>query len=89
MCELSVPGNLKLKASPCPRKTYLNCCCLGSLVNPEGATASDWVPIADQVLLMASMFLTYMAGVIPVDNSYQNDISSDNVVPESPTSSGR
>ncbi|KAF3435998.1 hypothetical protein FNV43_RR23090 [Rhamnella rubrinervis] len=88
LCEPSVPGNLKLKVSSCPRKTYLKCSCLESLVNPEGATASDWVPIADQVLLMASMFLTYMAGIIPVDNSYQIDISNGNVVPESPTSSG-
>lgn len=67
----------------------MKCSCLGSLVNPEGTTASDWVPMVDQVLLMASMFLTCMAGVIPVNSSYQNDISNDNVVAKSPISSGR
>lgn len=89
MKELNVPRKSKLYASPCLRKHSFKCSCLGSLVNPESATASEWVPIVDQVLLMASIFLTYMAGIIPVDKSYQKDISSDNVVPESPSSSGR
>ncbi|XP_015892266.3 uncharacterized protein LOC107426566 [Ziziphus jujuba] len=88
MKELNVPRKSKLYASPCLRKHSFKCSCLGSLVNPESATASEWVPIVDQVLLMASIFLTYMAGIIPVDKSYQKDISSDNVVPESPSSSG-
>ncbi|KAH7517527.1 hypothetical protein FEM48_Zijuj09G0074400 [Ziziphus jujuba var. spinosa] len=88
MKELNIPRKSKLYASPYLRKHSFKCSCLGSLVNPESATASEWVPIVDQVLLMASIFLTYMAGVIPVDKSYQKDISSDNVVPESPSSSG-
>ncbi|XP_044501061.1 uncharacterized protein LOC123222390 isoform X2 [Mangifera indica] len=51
------------------RKRSFKCSCLGFLVNPDCATASEWVPVGDQVLLMASIFLTYLAGVIPVQNS--------------------
>ncbi|XP_024030073.1 uncharacterized protein LOC21398313 [Morus notabilis] len=88
MCELTAPGISKLKVSPQSGRSTLKCMCFGSLVNSEGATASNWVPVVDQVLLMASIFLTYMAGVIPVKQSYQKDISSENRIPESSTSSG-
>ena len=80
-----------LKLSPCLRGTSLKSTCLGSLVNPDGATTSDWIPVVDQVLLMASVFLTYTAGVIPVrkksflkfpKNFYNDDVASG-------TSSGR
>ncbi|RVW64266.1 hypothetical protein CK203_052258 [Vitis vinifera] len=57
----------------------------------DGATTSDWVPVVDQVLLMASIFLTYMAGVIPTEKSYfssQRNVSDDNAVHESSTFSG-
>ncbi|KAJ9176561.1 hypothetical protein P3X46_011863 [Hevea brasiliensis] len=80
-----------LKASPCKRKISLRCSCLGGLVDPDGATASDLVSISNQLLLMASIALTYMAGVIPIDGpnlrSWRN-IADDNVVLESAASSG-
>lgn len=81
-----------LKLSPCLRETSLKSTCLRSLVNADGATASDWIPIVDQVLLMTSMFLTYTAGVIPVRKSYvncPNNIYNDDVVSESSNTSGR
>ncbi|XP_065633403.1 uncharacterized protein LOC112026550 isoform X2 [Quercus suber] len=74
-----------LKLSPCLRGTSLKSTCLGSLVNPDGATTSDWIAVVDQVLLMASVFLTYTAGVIPVrkksflkfpKNVYHDDVAS-------------
>jgi hypothetical protein len=83
---------LNLKLSPRLRETSLKFTCLGSLVNPDGATASDWIPIVDQVLLMTSMFLTYTAGVIPARKSYvncPNNIYNDDVVSESSNTSGR
>ncbi|XP_062149457.1 uncharacterized protein LOC133858051 isoform X2 [Alnus glutinosa] len=82
---------LNLKLSPRLRETSLKSTCLGSLVNPDGATASDWIPIVDQVLLMTSMFLTYTAGVIPARKSYvncPNNIYNDDVVSESSNTSG-
>uniref|UniRef100_A0A7N2LLL1 Uncharacterized protein n=1 Tax=Quercus lobata TaxID=97700 RepID=A0A7N2LLL1_QUELO len=79
-----------LKLSPCLRGTSLKGTCLGSLVNPDGATTSDWIPVVDQVLLMASVFLTYTAGVIPVRKKsflkFPKNIYNDDVV--SGTSSG-
>ncbi|KAJ7950411.1 Phosphoglycolate phosphatase [Quillaja saponaria] len=69
----------------------MNCACLGSLVDPDGAAASDLVSVVDQVLLMASICLTYMAGVIPVTKTYptyQKIISDETVVPESSNISG-
>lgn len=68
------------------------CSCLGFLVNPDCATASKWVPVGDQVLLMASIFLTYLAGVIPVrksNHTSQKNILDNIVVPDSSTSPGR
>lgn len=63
-----------------------------SLVDSDGITASDWIPFGDQVLLMASIFLTYLAGVIPVQKSSstsQKNIADDDDFPKSSTSSGR
>ena len=80
-----------LKLSPCLRGTSLKSTCLGFLVNPDGATTSDWIPVVDQVLLMASVFLTYTAGVIPARKKsflkFPKNIYNDDVV--SGTSSGR
>ena len=45
------------------------CTCLASLAEFDAVAGSGWVPIGDQVLLMTSVFLTYMAGVIPLRNS--------------------
>ncbi|XP_057534562.1 uncharacterized protein LOC130812930 [Amaranthus tricolor] len=61
--------------------------CLGSMVQFESAAASDWVLVMDQVLLTASVFLAYMAGVIPSRGSYinsQKNNSKDPLLPESP-----
>lgn len=92
MCELRTVGVENLKVHPHVRENSLRCSCLGFLMNPDGATASDWVPVGDQVLLMASIFLTYLAGVIPVQKSNvtsQNKILDKNVLPNSSTSPGR
>lgn len=89
MSELTVPGISTLRVSPLSGRMISNYTCLGSLVNSEGATASTWVPVVDQLLLMASIFLTYTAGVIPMNQPYKKDVSSENKFPESSISSGR
>ncbi|CAN7101794.1 unnamed protein product [Brassica rapa subsp. narinosa] len=58
------------------------CTCLASLAEFDAVAGSGWVPIGDQVLLMASVFLTYMAGVIPLQNSSYS--STKNTVEENP-----
>lgn len=50
----------------CFLKKSLRCTCLINLVSSDAATASGWLTIADQVLLVGSVFLTYMAGVVPI-----------------------
>lgn len=70
----------------------MKCHCLGTLINSDGATTFDWIPVVDQVLLMTSVFLTYMAGVIPAEKSLlnsQKSISNDHMVPEDTSFSGR
>lgn len=87
--ELRSLGVENLKVHPYPRESSSRCSCLGFLINPDGATASDWVPVGDQVLLMASIFLTYLAGVIPVRKSnisYQKEILDKNAFLKSSTS---
>ncbi|CAK7349357.1 unnamed protein product [Dovyalis caffra] len=84
-------GLSNLKASPVIRRTSLKRRCFGSLVDPNGAVPSAWISVSDQLLLMASIFLTYMAGVIPLRNSdftTRKNFLEDNVVVETPTSSG-
>ncbi|CAN8265573.1 unnamed protein product [Cochlearia groenlandica] len=63
-------------------KSSCKCNGLASLADFEGVAGSGWVPIGDQVLLLASIFLTYMAGVIPVQNSGYS--SRKNIVDENP-----
>lgn len=58
------------------------CTCLASLADFDGVAGSGWVPIGDQVLLTASIFLTYMAGVIPVQKN--STYSSESTVEEDP-----
>ncbi|XP_061367174.1 uncharacterized protein LOC133310288 [Gastrolobium bilobum] len=89
--ELSVFGATDLKISPRLQAIPLKCIGLGALVDFDGATASDLVPLVDQVLLMGSIFLTYMAGVIPAEKSYtsyQKINSNKNVFPERSDISG-
>ncbi|GFZ17600.1 hypothetical protein Acr_26g0008700 [Actinidia rufa] len=62
----------------------MRCHFLGTLINNDGATVSAWIPIVDQVLLMANIFLTYIAGVIPAEkvlSSSRNRISTDYALP--------
>ncbi|KAL2336717.1 hypothetical protein Fmac_011163 [Flemingia macrophylla] len=89
--ELSLFGATDLKFTPRLQQLQLKCIGLGALVDFDGATSSDLVPVVDQVLLMGSIFLTYMAGVIPVEKSYasyQKTNSDKNAFPESSDSSG-
>ncbi|OWM82884.1 hypothetical protein CDL15_Pgr005284 [Punica granatum] len=89
--ELSVSGprvNVNLRQ----QATSFSCTCLGSLASFDGTTASEWVPIIDQVLLLASMLLTYMAGVTPTEKpgfTSPHIVSGDYMIPESSTFSGR
>lgn len=81
-----------LKLSNCLRENSLKSTCLGSLVNTDGVTIVDWIPVIDQVLLLSSLLLTYIAGVAPVRKFYPNfpkNIYNDYVVSESSNSSGR
>ncbi|KAM1031776.1 hypothetical protein ACFX2C_035516 [Malus domestica] len=90
MCEFTALGISNVKVGPFSEASS-KCACLGSLVGSDGAIASDWVPIADQVLLTASVFLTYMAGVIPgrtSSSTFRKGISNDNVGCETSTASG-
>lgn len=79
-CKFSALCIANPKINPYPKHSSVRCHCLGTLINTDGATTSEWVPVVDQVLLMASIFLTYMAGVIPTKKllvSSQNGISTD------------
>uniref|UniRef100_A0A9I9EMH0 Uncharacterized protein n=1 Tax=Cucumis melo TaxID=3656 RepID=A0A9I9EMH0_CUCME len=53
-----------------PRKTFREHAYLRSLVNVDGTKASEAI-FFDQLRLMTSIFLTYMAGVIPIPKSNQ------------------
>lgn len=79
-----------LIVNPAPRKTFRKHAYLRSLLNVDGTTASE-VLFVDQLLLMTSIFLTYMAGVIPLPKSNQpGNISSDtDSASDNPTFSGR
>ncbi|ESQ32408.1 hypothetical protein EUTSA_v10004024mg [Eutrema salsugineum] len=67
--KLYVSTPLNLGAYVSRGESSCKCTCLASLADFDAVAGSGWVPIGDQVLLMASIFLTYMAGVIPVQNS--------------------
>lgn len=67
--KLYLPTPLNLGPHLSRGESSCKCTCLASLADFDGVAGSGWVPIGDQVLLMASIFLTYMAGVIPVQNS--------------------
>lgn len=90
-CSRSVFRVTYLKFTTRTRELPLKCIGLGALVDFDGATTSKLVPVVDQMLLMGSIFLTYMAGVIPVERShasYQKTNSDKNVFPESSDISG-
>ncbi|XVE72783.1 hypothetical protein DITRI_Ditri11bG0066300 [Diplodiscus trichospermus] len=80
-----------LRTSPSIRETSLRSTCMWSLVDSDGITAPVCFPVGDQLLLMASIFLTYLAGVIPVQkygSASQKNIADDDAFPQSSTSSG-
>ncbi|KAK8711701.1 hypothetical protein V6N13_146972 [Hibiscus sabdariffa] len=85
------PFSPNLKVSPRSMETPLRSSCVCSLVDSVGITASEWVTVGDQLLLMTGIFLTYMAGVIPVQKSgspYQKNIDDDDAFAQGSTSSG-
>lgn len=89
--ELSPFGGIDLNFTPRLQQLPIKCIGLGALVDFDGATSPGLVPVVDQVLLMGSIFLTYMAGVIPVEKSfasYQKTNSDKNVFAESSDISG-
>ncbi|WJX76280.1 hypothetical protein P8452_59719 [Trifolium repens] len=71
--EPSVFGAVDLQITHRLRTFPINCNGIGALVDFDGATTSNLVPVVNQVLLMGSILLTYMAGVIPVNKSYIRD----------------
>ncbi|CAL5192025.1 unnamed protein product [Lathyrus oleraceus] len=80
-----------LKMTHSLRTFPLNCNGIGALVDFDGSTASSLVPVVNQVLLMGSILLAYMAGVVPINKSYTSDQkinSIKNVLRESSDISG-
>lgn len=72
-------------------ETPLRSTSVGSLVDSDSITASDWVTFGDQLLLMTGIFLTYMAGVVPVQKSSSTSpksIADNDAFPQGSTSSG-
>lgn len=91
-CKFSSLCMVFPNVNPCAKDGSMRCYCLGTLINTNGATFSEWVPVVDQVLLMASIFLTYMAGVIPARkllSSSRKRISLDNTLSGDALLSGR
>ncbi|KAG5514719.1 hypothetical protein RHGRI_035944 [Rhododendron griersonianum] len=91
-CKFSSLCMVFPKVNPCAKDGSMRCYCLGTLINTNGATFSEWVPVVDQVLLMASIFLTYMAGVIPAQkllSSSRKRISLDDTLSGDALLSGR
>ncbi|OVA01595.1 Uncharacterized protein family Ycf55 [Macleaya cordata] len=73
------------------KERSLRCCCFGTSINPEIATPSNGVLIVDQVLLMASVILAYMAGIVPFRNvsfTPRKNVSDCDIIPDDSTSSG-
>lgn len=68
------------------------CFCLSSLVDADAVVTSEWVPTIDQMLLMTSIVLTYIAGVIPSEKysplATGGKIQSGDVDPDRMTSLG-
>ncbi|KAK6940543.1 hypothetical protein RJ641_030074 [Dillenia turbinata] len=86
-----VPQVPVIKVSRCLLESSMSCSCLGSLVDPDGAAAIEWASDVDQVLLLVSMFLTYVAGVVPTrkaSSHSQKETSDGSVVFEGSTFSG-
>ncbi|XP_022867756.1 uncharacterized protein LOC111387431 isoform X2 [Olea europaea var. sylvestris] len=90
-CKL-IASHLRIPNVMPQQKTFMRCRCMSALVNAAVPVTSDWIPVMDQVFLLVSITLTYMAGVIPAEKfpySTQTRISEDNEVPENSSFSGR
>ncbi|CAN1343597.1 hypothetical protein LINPERPRIM_LOCUS39844 [Linum perenne] len=91
--QLSASNWGRAKAlKPKDKDVLRRCSCLASLADPDGATLSDWVSVSNQLLLMTSVFLTYMAGVVPIQKSHSSSpktVLDRNPAPETTGSSGR
>ncbi|XP_051120857.1 uncharacterized protein LOC127244393 [Andrographis paniculata] len=74
-CKFINPHLCIINSTP-KQGTPVRCCSLNALASVNGAVASDWIPFVDQVLLLASITLTYMAGVIQWDKSQFNTPTS-------------
>ncbi|KAL1550325.1 hypothetical protein AAHA92_18303 [Salvia divinorum] len=67
------------------------CYCLNALANVDAAATSRWVLFIDQVLLLATITLTYISGVVPWEKSpfhTQTSVPPFDVVTENSSSSG-
>nr|XP_043620766.1 uncharacterized protein LOC122592572 [Erigeron canadensis] len=74
-----------LKSNDYQKVKRMKCYCLGTLISTAG-DSSAWIPVTDQVLLMASIFLTHMAGVVPADGPFT--VSGSNKVSDNVASDG-
>ncbi|GER46076.1 mediator of RNA polymerase II transcription subunit [Striga asiatica] len=75
---VAIPVDVKL---PACRRVFMartshlplrRCYGLSAVANANGASIAEWVPYVDQVLILASITLTYMAGVISMEKSQYN-----------------
>ncbi|KAF6158014.1 hypothetical protein GIB67_008143 [Kingdonia uniflora] len=67
----SVP-TAPLLRRPMSIKESFSSCCLGTLMDLENVTPSNWTPVVDDLLLTIGVFLTYMAGIIPSQKAYSS-----------------
>ncbi|KAL6499570.1 hypothetical protein OROGR_027480 [Orobanche gracilis] len=84
-----VAFNLRILNGSSKWRTPITGCCLNALTNAGGALTFEWVPFVDQVILLASITLTYMAGVIPAGKypyNTQKSISIIDVIPANSSS---
>ncbi|KAI6674470.1 hypothetical protein NL676_002376 [Syzygium grande] len=84
-------GSAKRRLDYLQKASSVGCRCVASLVDFDGATALEFTTTVDQALLMASILLTYMAGVVPIGKprfSPRRFISDDDAVNEGSTLSG-
>ncbi|KAI4375421.1 hypothetical protein MLD38_013289 [Melastoma candidum] len=58
-------GDGRIEINHLRRSPFVRCHCFGSATSYDGATTPEFVTLVDQMLLMASIFLTYVAGVVP------------------------
>ncbi|XP_048138893.1 uncharacterized protein LOC115742466 isoform X2 [Rhodamnia argentea] len=84
-------GTAKRRLDYQQKASSVGCHCVASLVDFDGATALEFTTMVDQALLVASILLTYMAGVVPIGKprfSPRRIISDDDAINEGSTLSG-